>query len=125
MKKALIFSLIGIALATVSFTDPINTITGRWQRKNASGRILMANFRSDGSYDGFINGKPFVSGKYYVRQDTFAISDASCNINYYGTYRLHFLSADSVRFAVIQDTCGGRREGTDKLALGRIKPTKP
>lgn len=125
MKRALILSLGVIAVAAVAFTDPINPMAGRWQQRFSSGAMMLVNFRPDGTYDAFVNKKAFVSGKYHVRQDTVSISDESCNPDYYGTYKLHFFAQDSVRWNVIQDTCGGRRSGTDKGTLGRVKAEKP
>lgn len=100
-------------------------MVGRWQHHFADGRTALAVFRADSSVDFFVNGKAFGSGRYHIRQDTFALAYASCNVNYYGTYRLRFLTPDSVRFVVIQDTCRERRVGMDDVSLGRVKPPKP
>ncbi|MBC3785650.1 hypothetical protein [Spirosoma utsteinense] len=67
------------------------------------------------------NGKAFSSGRYYVRQDTVGILGGSCNLKYSGTYKMSFFAQDSVRWTVIQDTCGGRRGGTNKGTPGKIK----
>lgn len=125
MKKTFLFPIILLALVTVSFVNPPDSLVGRWQKRSPKGVTLGAVFRADSSYDGFVNGKSFVSGKYYVRQDTFRLQDASCNARYYGTYKLTFVTSDSVRLMVIEDTCGGRRRGTDGLAMSRVKPTRP
>ena len=127
MKKAFLIPLGVLILVAASFTDSPNKLVGHWQTVSPRGAVLLAVFRPDGSFDGFIDGKAFVSGKYSVRQDTLRMSDASCNVNYYGTYHLGFSVKDSVRFTVIQDTCTGRRRGSDGLTLGRIVPdrTKP
>lgn len=85
----------------------------------------MTVFRADGTNDIFVNGKTFVSGKYYVRQDTLGYTDPLCGIAYYGTYKLDYFAPDSLRLAVISDTCGGRRRGFDGVKLGRIKAAKP
>lgn len=128
MKRALIFSLGVIAVAAVSFINPPNPMTGRWQQRFRNGAMMLVNFRPDGTYDAFVNKKAIIIGKYYVRQDTVGISDisdGSCNPDYYGTYKLSFFAPDSVRWNVIEDTCGGRRRGTDKGTLGRVKADKP
>lgn len=126
MTNALLAPLgILFIITTLSFANPPNMLIGRWQNRFPNGVFVGAVFRSDSSYDGFRNGKAFVSGKYYVRQDTFAIADGGCGLAYYGTYKLAFLANDSVRFTAIQDTCRGRRRGSDGLTLGRIKVTKP
>ncbi len=125
MKKAFFLSFIGLALAAVSFTNPPDKLVGRWQQKSAGGISVVTVFRTDGTNDIFINGKTFVSGKYYVHQDTLGYSDPLCNINYYGTYKLNFFAQDSVRLTVLEDTCSGRRRGFDKVTLGRVLANKP
>lgn len=126
MKKVLPAPLgILLILTLISFTDSPNPMIGRWQTRLPTGVVLGAVFRSDSSYDGFANGKSFVSGKYYVRQDTIAIADGGCGLAYYGTYKFHFFANDSVRVTAIQDACGGRQGGSDGLAMGRVKATKP
>lgn len=124
MKNVFIFSLCFIALAAFSFINPPTTLVGRWQKKIGKDVVVGAVFRSDSSYDGFVNGKSFVNGKYYVREDTLHISDGGCNSKYYGTYKVAVFVKDSIRFTVIQDTCRGRRRGSDGLTLGRVTQNK-
>ena len=125
MKKALLFSLGVIAFAIISFTDPVNTIVGRWQQK-FSGITAVTIYRADGTFDILVNGKVFVNGKYKVNGDTLAISDPKCGVGYYGTYQLTFITPDSTRQTLIQDTCRIRRNTISEWpANGRIKPTKP
>ena len=125
MKKALSVCLICLVLGLASFIPSPDTLVGRWQVKTRSGNLLLAIFRPKGTYDVFINGKAFINGKYYVRQDTFGFEEACCGSNYYGTYQISFFAQDSVRFVLIKDTCGGRREATNRLTLGRVKTIKP
>jgi hypothetical protein len=124
MQKALLSGLILLALS-VAFTAPTNPLLGRWQLKFSNGDVLLANFRPDGSFDGFVNGKAFANGKYAVKQDVFIISDGQCNLNYFGSYTLRFSSGtDSVHFTVVQDTCRGRRRTIDGYTLGRVKSAR-
>ncbi len=124
MKKILCLGLILLVL-TVAFAAPSNPMVGRWQHKFANGDVLLANFRPNGSFDAFVNGKAFANGKYAVKQDVFTISDGQCDLNYTGSYALRFFSGtDSVHFAVIQDTCRGRRLSIDAYTLGRVKFAK-
>ncbi len=125
MRKALVFCLVCLILGIASFTAPPDTLVGRWQQKNRRGNLLLAIFRPKGTYDVFLNGKAFVNGKYYVRQDTLGVDDAVCGSNYYCTYKINFFAQDSIRFALIQDTCRQRREATIRLVLGRVKTAKP
>lgn len=111
-----------LILTTFSFINPPDQLVGRWQKRLPNDVVVGAVFRSDSSFDGLVNGKFFVSGKYYTRQDTFALADGGCGLAYYGMYKFHFFAADSVRFTVIQDTCRGRRRGNDGLTMGRVRP---
>lgn len=126
MERAFLFSLSCIVIVVVTaFSQPANPLVGRWRQQFADGRTALAVFRADSSLDFFLNGKAFGTGRYYVRQDTVALTYPSCNGAYYGTYRLNFFAGDSVRFTAIGDTCGERRMGMDGVALGRIKAGKP
>ncbi|GAB3320011.1 hypothetical protein GCM10027299_13300 [Larkinella ripae] len=125
MNTVFCWPLICLAFVVVSFIQPPETLVGRWQQKTAGGNTVVTVFRSDGTNDIFINGKTFVSGKYYIRQDTLRYADPLCNMAYYGTYKLDFFAPDSLRLTVLEDTCRGRRRGFDRVTLGRMKPAKP
>lgn len=107
MKKQSIIFLAALALATLSFIAPPDTLVGRWQQRFRGANALLV-FRADDTFDVFINGKALTHGKYSVRQDTMAMADPRCNAAYYGTYKLGFITPDSVRFTAIQDTCKAR-----------------
>lgn len=121
MKKAFLLSLACAVTTTPVANRPEDSLVGRWRQQFADGRTALAVFRADGSLDFFVNGKVFGNGRYYVRQDTFALAYASCNVNYYGTYTLRFFVRDSVRFTVVRDTCSERRAGMDGVTLGRVQ----
>lgn len=124
MKKAFLFPIILLAIAAISFITPPDSIVGRWQQKVKGATAILA-FRADNTFDIFINGKVFTSGKYVVRQDTFALADPGCNQAYYGTYKLGFFTPDSVRFTTIADTCKGRNNDMHNFTAGRVKVVKP
>lgn len=124
MKKALILTLSLIAVTAVSFINPPNPLMGRWQQKY-KGAIALLVFRADDTFDAFVNGKLFTTGKYTVRQDTMFMADNSCNMAYYGIYKLGFYAPDSVRFSTIADTCKGRNGDLHNFTVGRLKAAKP
>jgi hypothetical protein len=126
MKKGLtlLIGFLGLVALSSFVIDSPNLMVGRWQQQ-INGVTLQFNFRPDGSYDGFVNGKSYLTGRYYVRQDTIGVTDGKCNPAYFGTYRLKFSVPDSVRFITILDTCRDRRETVPTLALGRVIPGKP
>ena len=126
MKKVFILPLIGIVLTLVSSTSPPGKLTGRWQPKMMGGVSAITVYRTDGTFDIFLNNKTFVSGRYKVNQDTLSISDPICGTGYYGTYQLTFITEDSIRQTLIQDTCQVRRNSIGRSpAMGRIKAMKP
>ena len=124
MKNALIL-LGSIAFLSISFSfsEPDNRILGRWNRitKTPDGPIdLTFVFRTDSTYDGMVNGKAFITGKYYIKNDTMSISDNSCDLSYFGTYRLKYFAKDSLLFTAISDTCKQRYEGANGLACKKL-----
>jgi hypothetical protein len=130
MKK---FCLPGVLLVIVcsfiSFKSDTNPLVGKWEYSSTyqGGPFkLLAIFRNNGTFDGFINQKEFVSGTYHVNHDTLYMSDPTCNAKYEGSYKFEFFGQrDSLKFHVIQDTCSGRREGTNgKLFKKVITATK-
>ncbi|UOQ69009.1 hypothetical protein [Hymenobacter volaticus] len=123
MKNGFLFLLVLLLGSSLAFRNPPRSLVGRWQQRWANGAILLANFRPDGSYEAFVDGKAFVRGHYSVRQDTVALNDTGCRM--YGHYQLTFFAEDSVRFTAIQDSCAQRRRGTNQSVFGRLTPGKP
>ena len=106
--------------------QPKHDIVGKWDAHNTyqgKSYVLEARFKPGGDYDGFGNGKHFVSGKYRLAGDTIFFKDGLCNMAYEGAYTLTYFE-DSIRFNVIEDTCMQRKNGSDKVAMGRIASSK-
>ena len=99
-------------------------LTGRWEtRPSEKGNITGVVFKNDSTFDGYVNKKPFVSGTYsYSAQDSIlTFKDNGCN-GVTATYKIDFFSnADSLRFVVINDSCTERKEGIQRLVMGRVK----
>lgn len=97
-------------------------LTGRWETKpSEKGNITGVVFNKDNSYEGYVNKKPFVSGKYSLHRNTITIEETGCN-GTQGTYKLIFFShSDSLRLEPISDSCIERREGMTRTILGRVK----
>lgn len=127
MKKVLIYSVLAIMLSFSAFS-PSNeniSIVGKWEcikKFNGSAVSLVAIFRANGVYDGFVDKKAFVTGKYKMTQDTLHFIDVIGNGIYDATYKVKFFGdRDSLKVSVIQDTVVGRRQGTDGFVFKRIK----
>ena len=126
MKKTISLSLLAILLmsAFIAVDEPA-PILGRWENKSmyqGSPFSLLVVFRTTGKYDAFANNKIFVSGTYHMKHDTLYISDPTCNSAYEGTYKIQFFGQpDSLKLHVIQDTCTGRREGSNGFVFTKLK----
>ncbi|HEY9197239.1 MAG TPA: hypothetical protein VIM77_13275 [Mucilaginibacter sp.] len=129
MKKLYQFSILMAMLCmALSFTYDNNLLVGKWEYSSTQpgGPFkLLAIFRANGTFDGFINKKEFVSGTYHMKQDTLYISDPTCNAQYEGIYKVEFFGQrDSLKFHVIQDTCKGRRQGTNGFLFRNVGTVK-
>jgi hypothetical protein len=126
MKKIISSCLLAfVVLSAFKLSNEPNPLVGRWENTRlfqGSKISLIGNFKADGSYSGFINKKAFVTGKYQMKHDTLYIGDNTCGLEYTGTYKVQFFGQDSLKFHVIQDTCTGRREGTDNFLFKKLKP---
>jgi hypothetical protein len=97
-------------------------LEGRWESKpSVNGNVTGVVFKPDNTFEGYINRKPFVTGKYSLYEDVFTFTDNGCN-GAQGVYRIVFFSHnDSLKFQCISDSCTERKEGMSKLIMGRVK----
>jgi hypothetical protein len=116
----LIISAFAVLLAIGIKND--DRLTGRWQTKpSEKGTVTGVVFMPDNTFEGFINRKPFVTGKYSLDNDIFRFTDNGCN-GAEGVYKMiAFSNDDSLKFEMVSDTCTRRRQGMERLVLGRVK----
>src|SRR6478736_1577792 len=99
-------------------------LTGRWETlPSEKGNVTGVVFKNDSTFEGYVNRKPFVSGTYTFSAEDSVISlqDGGC-MGVAATYKVNFFSnADSMRFTAINDACDRRKEGMQKLVMGRVK----
>lgn len=114
--------LVSALLVSHIFFNKKDKLTGRWESKpSEKGNVTGVVFKTDKSFEGYVNKKPFVSGNYTLENDVFTFTDNGCD-GKPGTYQLIFFSyEDSVRFAPISDSCTQRKEGMSRLVMGRVK----
>src|SRR5687768_2693743 len=112
MKKLLLAAPL-LMLFSFVLTD---ALTGRWESKpSIKGNVTTVIFTEDNTFEGFINGKAFVSGSYTLKDSIFSFVDNGCD-GKSGTYKLDFFSnGDSLRFKPISDSCEERRNGMTRL----------
>ena len=117
--RTIIFVAITIAVAAFISED---YLTGRWQTKpSEKGNVTSVVFKPDGTFEGFVNRKPFTTGKYTVKDSVLTFTDNGCG-GTTGVYKLVlFSNGDSLRFQSISDTCTQRRGGMERTILGRVK----
>lgn len=113
------------AIITLLFAfTAADNLTGRWESKpSVNGNITGVVFKEDGSFEGYVNKKPFVSATYtYASKDSIlSFTDNGCE-GMRGTYKINFFSnSDSLRFEAISDSCTERKEGMLRLIMGRVK----
>lgn len=118
MKKLLVAATV-FALISFTITDQL---TGTWETQvSLNGNVTRVVFKSDNTFDGFINKKPFVTGKYTFENDVLSFVDNGCD-GKKGVYKIVFFSnSDSLRFESIEDSCEERRNGMIRTVLGRVK----
>ena len=113
-------------LISVLFTllshDNNEKLVGRWESPvSPKGNTTGVVFNADGSFEGYVNRKPFTSGTYTLKNDTFSLVDNGCD-GRRGVYRTIFFShEDSIRFQPIEDSCEERKNGIGRMILGRKK----
>ena len=109
--------------ALMSLSSTID-LTGRWETMpSEKGNVTGVVFKSDSTFEGYVNRKPFVSGTYTFNNEDSVLSlqDGGC-AGVAATYKVNFFSnADSMRFTAIEDACTGRKEGMQRLVMGRVK----
>lgn len=121
MKTALMLcAIIGSFLLVGN--DPL---TGRWETKpSEKGNVTGVVFKNDSILEGYVNKKPFTSGiyRFSTKDSVLSFVDNGCN-GVQGIYKVNFFSiGDSIRFKAISDSCTERREGMQRLIMGRVKP---
>jgi hypothetical protein len=97
-------------------------LVGKWESPvSPKGNTTGVIFRADSTFDAYFNNKPFTSGAYSLKNDTFSFTDNGCD-GKQGIYKITFFSnEDSIRLQPIDDPCEERKNGMSKLVLGRKK----
>jgi hypothetical protein len=98
------------------------TFVGHWKVAYGNGAKGFVVFRKDGTNEAtFTNENWKVGGRYKVEGNTVSITDSSCGLNYWASYKVNWFSDDSVQVTVIQDSCMGRKGSVDGSVMVRMK----
>ena len=111
-----------IAAAVMLLPVVKDKLEGRWESKpSEKGNVTGVVFKPDNTFEGYVNRKPFVTGKYTLQDDVFTFTDNGCD-GKPGTYRIVlFSNEDSIKFQCIDDSCTERKQGMTRLIMGRVK----
>ena len=117
--RTIFFISIAIALAAFISED---FLTGRWQSPvSEKGNVTSVVFKPDNTFEGFVNKKPFTTGKYSLKDSIFTFSDNGCGGSEASYKIILFNYGDSMRLQPISDTCTERRKGMSRLIMGKVK----
>lgn len=89
-------SVATVLVAAFSFTIKDKS-TGRWETApSAKGNVTGVVFKPDNSLEGYVNRKPFTSGRYALHDSIFSFTDNGCD-GMRGVYKVIFFhDADSI-----------------------------
>ena len=110
-------------IAAFAFIPPRHHVIGHWKISYPNGTSDYLDLKLDGTFRNFNSaGKTLHVGNYKVNGDTLSINDKEgCGDTYWATYKLSFFGEDSASYAVIEDSCSGRREAINGGGLKRLK----
>ena len=122
MKKSMLLIPACLVFAIIAFIPPKKNLVGSWVIKWPSGTNVNIDFRGDGTVKAGIPAENFtVEGKYKYKGDIITLTDSTCGKNYWGKYKVTFLSDDSAYSVAVEDSCMGRKSAMDKATLVRVK----
>lgn len=112
VKSALLFLF--IIAVIFAFTSPTYSLVGKWTIYNADGTSIgeYVDLKADNTYSVTLpDGSIGENGNYIFKDPVFSIKNIKdvCGKDYWGKYKLTFVGADSIHFALIEDSCSARR----------------
>ncbi len=112
VKSALVFLF--IIAVIFAFTSPTYSLVGKWTIYNVDGTSIgeYVYLKADNTYSVTLpDGSIGENGNYIFKDPVFSIKNIKdvCGKDYWGKYKLTFVGADSIHFALIEDSCSARR----------------
>jgi hypothetical protein len=109
-----LFLFLSIALIIFAFGLPKYSLVGKWTIYNSDGTSIgeFVDLKADNSYTVTLpDGTTGEKGSYLFKDPVFSIKNIKdvCGKDYWGKYNLTFVGADSIHFALIEDSCSSRR----------------
>jgi hypothetical protein len=102
-----------IALIIFAFGMPKYSLVGKWTIYNSDGTSIgeYVDLKADNTYSVTLpDGTIGENGSYLFKDPVFSIKNIKdvCGKGYWGKYKLTFVGADSIHFALIEDSCSSR-----------------
>jgi hypothetical protein len=102
-----------IALIIYAFGMPKYSLVGKWTIYNSDGTSIgeYVDLKADNTYSVTLpDGTIGENGSYLFKDPVFSIKNIKdvCGKEYWGKYKLTFVGADSIHFALIEDSCSAR-----------------
>jgi hypothetical protein len=109
-----LFPFLFIALIIFAFGMPKYSLIGKWTIYNSDGTSIgeFVDLKADNTYSVTLpDGTIGENGSYLFKDPVFSIKNIKdvCGKDYWGKYKLTFVGADSIHFALIEDSCSARR----------------
>jgi hypothetical protein len=109
--KLLPFLFIGLII--FAFGMPKYSLVGKWTIYNSDGTSIgeYVDLKADNTYSVTLpDGTIGENGSYLFKDPVFSIKNIKdvCGKEYWGKYKLTFVGADSIHFALIEDSCSAR-----------------
>ena len=103
-----------ITATVFAFISPGYSLVGKWTIYNADGSSIgeVVDLKADNTYTVSLpDGTIGENGNYLFQDPVFSIKNIKdvCGKGYWGKYKLTFVGADSIHFALIEDSCSERR----------------
>jgi hypothetical protein len=102
-----------ITLIIFAFGMPKYSLVGKWTIYNSDGTSIgeYVDLKADNTYSVTLpDGTIGENGSYLFKDPVFSIKNIKdvCGKGYWGKYKLTFVGADSIHFALIEDSCSAR-----------------
>ena len=102
-----------IVLIIFAFGMPKYSLVGKWTIYNSDGTFIgeYVDLKADNTYTVTLpDGTIGENGSYIFKDPVFSIKNIKdvCGKGYSGKYKLTFVGADSIHFALIEDSCSAR-----------------
>lgn len=110
-----------LVILLCSFITYDHKLVGHWKSNDGSpDSKIRVDFNADSTFKVTVNDETENEGKYKFYNDTFCMYDNNCGMQTAGMYKVNFITADSVTFKLIADSCTSRISEIDGGIISRV-----